>query len=536
MSQALCILAAGRGSRLGDLTSNINKALLSVGNKAAISHIIDKAPSECEIVVAVGYDKEKVREYCEAAHPERSFIFVEVDNLEGPGSGPGYSLLCCKEHLQRPFYLCNVDTIVEEPYRDLDSDWVGIAYTSMLDQFATVDYCLWSCVSHLLDKGTDFWSHYKLTEAPAYIGLAGIKNWEVFWSALEASITEDEEIQYLEALRALIKEHAKGGLKVYGYKWFDTGSVTGYQETCRAFQGTEVLGLPKNINEITYKVNGRLIKLCLDSMKNSRRLVRGLLLRSVIPTIVYRGLYVMAYKWIDGQTLYDEGCDHDTWLAFVEFCQDEIWWPHRAPEPQPEPQWEDICYGFYNDKTWERLREYLASRGLEHSSRTHINGRYCEPVEAYLTYLDWDNLSAGIPVCFHGDLQFDNALLGDDGRWYLIDWRECFGDSLIYGDLYYDLAKLYSGLDLPYDRLKREEFTFDASNGHVVYRYVVDCRLVAFKEMFESWLVLHGYDLRKVKTLAALIYINMAPLHPGSMGDLLFYHGVFRLALLRDCY
>src|SRR5437773_7594004 len=108
MNNAFCLLCAGRGSRLGELTNSVNKGLLPIANKAAISHIIDKIPKDCDIIIAVGYDKEKLTEYCLAAHPDRDFIFVEVDKLEGSGSGPGHSLLCCKEYLQRPFYLCNV--------------------------------------------------------------------------------------------------------------------------------------------------------------------------------------------------------------------------------------------------------------------------------------------------------------------------------------------------------------------------------------------------------------------------------------------
>ena len=50
----VCILAAGVGSRIGDVTNNINKALLPVNFKAVISYIIEKFPKNIEIVIAVG--------------------------------------------------------------------------------------------------------------------------------------------------------------------------------------------------------------------------------------------------------------------------------------------------------------------------------------------------------------------------------------------------------------------------------------------------------------------------------------------------
>ncbi|MGV8598021.1 hypothetical protein ACV35V_37700, partial [Pseudomonas aeruginosa] len=37
---------------------------------------------------------------------------------------------------------------------------------------------------------------------------------------------------------------------------------------------------------------------------------------------------------------------------------------------------------------------------------------------------------------------------------------------------------------------------------------LVDC-----ERYFEVWLANHGYDVRKVRVLTALIYLNIAPLH-----------------------
>ena len=72
MKPALCILTAGIGSRLENLSEHINKGLLPLDNKAVITHMIDKTPKEYEIVVALGYKGNMVREYCEAAHPDRN--------------------------------------------------------------------------------------------------------------------------------------------------------------------------------------------------------------------------------------------------------------------------------------------------------------------------------------------------------------------------------------------------------------------------------------------------------------------------------
>lgn len=110
---AVLILAAGLGSRLKDYTKFINKALISINNKAIISHIIEKFPIEYEIIIAVGYQKESLKEYCNIAHSNRKIKFIDVDKWEIPNTDPGYSVFLCKEYLKRPFYLNAVDSIID---------------------------------------------------------------------------------------------------------------------------------------------------------------------------------------------------------------------------------------------------------------------------------------------------------------------------------------------------------------------------------------------------------------------------------------
>ena len=96
----LVIPCAGTGSRLGSLTSKVNKALVSVANRPGITHIIDKIPANVEIVIALGYKSETVRDFLALAYPDRKFIFVDIDLYEGKGSGLGYTMLKCRQELQ----------------------------------------------------------------------------------------------------------------------------------------------------------------------------------------------------------------------------------------------------------------------------------------------------------------------------------------------------------------------------------------------------------------------------------------------------
>jgi NDP-sugar pyrophosphorylase family protein len=268
LNAVLCILAAGRGSRLGPFTASINKALLPVAHRAAISHIIEKVPEEIEIVVALGYEGEKVAEYCQAAFPTRAFHFVAVDKLNGPGSGPGYSLNCCKPLLHRPFYLCNADTLVTDPFPSLAVNWVGVAPTVDPELYATAEV---DSEDRLIDFRDKSPHGYDL----AYIGLAGILDWEIFWKQLEKATSQSLDIQYIEAFKDLTAYASGGGVWAVKFDWHDIGTVEGYRSTCLYYDDCPRLGMEKTINEVTYKDQGQLIKLCWDAEKNQRRVHRS---------------------------------------------------------------------------------------------------------------------------------------------------------------------------------------------------------------------------------------------------------------------
>ena len=109
--KTVCILTAGIGSRINKYSKYINKSLLPVKNRAAITHIIESFPEKSNFVIAVGYLKKQVKDYIKIAHPNKKIKFVEISNYKGKNSGPGFSLVSCKKYLQKPFYFVSCDTI-----------------------------------------------------------------------------------------------------------------------------------------------------------------------------------------------------------------------------------------------------------------------------------------------------------------------------------------------------------------------------------------------------------------------------------------
>ena len=125
MSYRILIPTAGIGSRLGKLTRYLNKSLIAVANRPVISHIIDKYPVNCEFVIPLGYQGILVKDFLDLAYPDRKFIFEEINPFIGKGSGLGYTLISCKNHLQQPFIFHSCDTLIEEDVPSPEKNWMG---------------------------------------------------------------------------------------------------------------------------------------------------------------------------------------------------------------------------------------------------------------------------------------------------------------------------------------------------------------------------------------------------------------------------
>jgi mannose-6-phosphate isomerase-like protein (cupin superfamily) len=136
----VCILAAGLGTKMGKNTHN---TLLPFKDKALLTHIIEKFNPSTHVVIAIGHLGEQIREYVDVMHADRHIEFVNVSPYHGVGSGPARSIDCCREKLQRPFYICASDFYTPTPIENLESDgvtanWLGLAPTKNPQDYSTV--------------------------------------------------------------------------------------------------------------------------------------------------------------------------------------------------------------------------------------------------------------------------------------------------------------------------------------------------------------------------------------------------------------
>ena len=121
------IPTAGIGQRLKNLTTNLNKSLVTIGSKPAISHIIDMFPNHSEFVIAIGFQGEQVKDYLKLAYPKKKIKFVKIKKFKGFGSGLTRTLLESKKYLQEPFYFISCDTIIKGKIPTSNNNWIGVS-------------------------------------------------------------------------------------------------------------------------------------------------------------------------------------------------------------------------------------------------------------------------------------------------------------------------------------------------------------------------------------------------------------------------
>ena len=510
------ILAAGIGSRMGQITDKINKAILPVNFKAAISHIIEKFSKEVEIVIALGHKKETIVDYLTIAHPERKFTFVDIDKYMGPGTGPGYSLLQCKKYLQCPFVFFAADTLVLEDIPEPDRNWFGIAPVKETESYCTVKIKN-NLICQLDDK-------IKTDNKFAFIGLSGVHDYEIFWNALEKDRESIKgEIQVSNGFNALIEKQ----LIPIGFTWFDTGTLNNYMETNKNFSGGEKKFDFSKGDEFLYFVNDSVIKYFTDQDVVKKRCERAGYLKGLCPNIdIQRGNFY-SYKKIDGQTLYS--------TINIQVVNDFFRWLKRDLWKKPElssielEEFSKSCKSFYYDKTMKRLEQFYNTTGIQDTNNI-INGLPVPTLKDMLAKVEWEKLFEGVPVRFHGDLQFDNVLVTRNDisnlqKFILLDWRHDFGGFTKAGDLYYDLAKLYGGMILSYQLIKEGMFSFDMSGSSIFYSYHIKNDLIEAKEEYERFIKENGYDLDRIKLITSIILLNMAPLHKDPFNFMLYFMG-----------
>jgi len=512
VSYRVCIPCAGTGSRLGGLTQFLNKSLVSIANRPTLSHLIEQFQPDVEFVIALGHKGDLIREFLALAYPERQFFFADILPFEGPGSGLGLSLQNCKQYLQQPFIFSSCDTLVEESIPAPEQNWMGYAEVDQLEAYRALNISA-GFVNAIIEKGEVYSG-----ENMAYIGLAGIHNYQEFWIAMEHGGQTAIEIGEAHGMRGLLLNN----IQARQFTWHDTGNPASLAQTRNRYRELDEPNILEKANEAIWFVGNTVIKFSNDQHFIANRVKRVDQIKEFVPEVTGSAPHMYRYSKVNGK-VFSEVVNLPLFEHLLQHCNS--FWQKQTLTPTENTLFHGTCMKFYRDKTFKRValfyKNFEREDGIE-----RINGKPMPELKMLLDEIDWNWLANGLPGRFHGDFHFENILYSErEGKFVFLDWRQDFGGDLSIGDIYYDFAKMLHGLIISHELIAGNFFKVDWKHDAIEYDFYRKQALVECEQLFGSWLVSNGYDNKKVRVLTALIFLNISPLHHHPYSLLLYYLG-----------
>ena len=511
------ITTSGVGSRLGELTNYTNKSLVKVGDKLALSHIVEVYPENTDFIVTLGHFGEHVRDFLEVAYPERKFTFVKVENYNGVGSSLGLSMLLASEFLQEPFIFHASDTLILDQKIDSspNENWVAGSKGYTASQYASFDVTS-NFVMRFHDKGMMEFDYL-------HIGLIGIYDYELFWKTLTEIYAKNPLDSTLNDL-AILSEMKNSGVN-FRLKdvrvWADMGNTESLL-SARKLLGEKFEVLEKSDESISF-VNSSVVKFFANHEIAENRVIRAQSLVGLVPKITASKGNFYKYDFANGE-LASNVMTAEKFTTLLNWSKDNLWVESHDLDTK---EFHEICSLFYKSKTLNRVENFMRKTSFEESFST-INNLKIPSIYILLEAIDYEWLSRGTQTKFHGDFILDNIIQTDEG-FKLIDWRQDFGGNLNSGDMYYDLAKLNHSLVINHEIVNQNLFKIESSENVIRCEILRKHELVECKKILIQFLEANGLDVQKVEVLTSLIWLNMAALHHHPLDLFLFNFGKLNL-------
>ena len=82
------------------------------------------------------------------------------------------------------------------------------------------------------------------------------------------------------------------------------------------------------------------------------------------------------------------------------------------------------------------------------------------------------------------------------------------------------LANFMVAMD--YSKIKKNEFSLKKNNNNYTYKLKYANNYKKYINIYENFLNKNNLDIKKIKTIVGLIFLNMSPLHQHPFDKLLF--------------
>lgn len=499
MIKDIIIQAGGKGSRLEKYTYNKPKCLVSVNNLPIIFYIFKKFP-DANFYIICDYKDDVLKKYLDIYKPTDKIRLIKSTD-KGTLAGIKSSLEYIAD--KNPFMLIWSDLILLDEWNvpeDLSKNYVGIS-----ESFE----CRWSFKEKI----------FKNIPSKKY-GVAGLF---IFSNKtyLDDVPLNGEFVQYLSNKNIDFNTVSLNGTKEIGtilsYLEFDDRS-----NKCRPFN--KMIFDNNIVTKIGINDQGRELAIneaaWYDKLNSCNY--------TNIPKIYNTNPIKM--ERINGHNIFEyENLSYkQKEIILVKIINALISLHDIFDEKECIPS--DVIDTYLN-KTFNRIRTVQNLIPFANDEYIKINGKLCKNI--YYLYTEVKNkIISYMPNNFkfiHGDITFSNLMFDQfDQKIILIDPRGYFGKTKLYGDEYYDWAKLYYSIVGNYDQFNRKNFTLQIDENEV-YIKIGSNNWEDMETLFFS--LIPNVDKNKIKFLHALIWISLTTYTWDDYDSICgaFYNGVYYL-------
>lgn len=502
------ISTVGVGERMKSVNPSLHKALLPFEDKPILWHIINSIPRKKRIGILLGSRSDQIKDFCNHIFLDRDIQYIYVDDFTSEKSGTIYSLVCAKDFVGDNFWFLPCDGIFPKSILNHKNKFdtfyvqkVSLQYSSNYQLLKVVD----EKVVEVLPRSTSDSSAY------AFTGVMFIKNPKQYFQTLESTDQKDfSNIINMGSKISVTKD------------WIDLGNENSYlhhNEVSGVFDFTKS-------DQYTYILPKLILKWSREDNFTTDKMYKVNHSPFVFPANISCSKNFLCYEKVIGNSFY-KSVSPRKFRKFLIWMKQHYW---KAVNLNIDTDLNQ----FYKEKTESRIK--LAQENLPVLNRriNKINGLKVQPWEDYLPDLNWGELiENGKTSTMHGDLQFDNIIYSAFNGFKLIDWRASFGSQKIYGDVYYDFAKLLGGIIINYAEVKKNNFsvTFDKDSAEVTLPTSPNSEKLI--KILEEFMRKEQYEPLNARKLLPLIYWNMAPLHKEPFASALWLIGIYNFEKLR---
>lgn len=398
--------------------------------------------------------------------------------------------------------------------------------TGMKEQLAP-----WTSV--LREKGELFFSNKHLSsdqkEGEVVAGVFGFQSGKDFLRACEAieeNETVDDSLSFYHAITYYDLTFKSVELS-FTDTWLDLGHESEYLETkkivkARFFNAITIddkRGILTKSSEERQKLINE-IQWYLKMPSSLQYLTPRIYDYSLNPTKPEVQMEYYPYETLHTLYIY-ANLEMNDWEKIIEkmlFVRKEM---SECTEAQSLEVAEKDLLDIYYNKTFERMEHLLQDPVFQpfYEQSSEINGVSYPPLNYIIGNLEkvlnqYQLIMTKPARIIHGDFCLSNILLDRESNLIkLIDPRGQFGSFDIYGDEFYDIAKILHSFEGSYDHIITDHFELnEESLLTYTYDFEKNERQAAITELVNQK-VAESYDIKKIRLIEGLLFLSMIPLH-----------------------